>query len=161
MNTATKVLLVVVTALVIFAYWEGRQVGAARVELKSLQHADDSLREVLASREEKFRVDTVRIFRSITTVDTLLQHRIDTAIVHQTDTVKITITEAKATQDTIRACRLLVSDCAAGWNVEKELNTNLRGQIRVLEKSRPSQVSIWAWRALSFEFGRLSAGKLP
>lgn len=73
--------------------------------------AQRALTASLDSAKSVVRHDTTRVFRSIAHVDTLIQRRIDTAVVHQTDTVKITVAEAKATQDTIRACSNLLNVC--------------------------------------------------
>ncbi len=126
-----------------------RAIGAEQALTAQAVHQRDSLAAVLKVRDAKFRVDTVRVFRSITTLDTLIQSRVDTAIVHQTDTVKITVKEATAIQDTLKACRSLVRDCA-------DIQTALRGFIkadsaiiRTLRAQQPSKARKWLGMAIS------------
>ena len=124
-STAYLYAVLSVGAIGAYGAWSAhqRQIGAERVLTAQAVSQRDSLAVVLKGKTATFRRDTVRIFRSIETVDTLIQHRVDTALVHQTDTVKITIREATAIQDTLKACRSLVRDCAS-------IQADLRGFIR-------------------------------
>jgi len=125
-----------------------REKGRQEVLTAQAVHARDSLAVLLKAKGGKFRVDTVRVFRSITTLDTLIQSRVDTAIVHQTDTVKITIREAVAIQDTLKACRSLVRDCA---DIQDDLRGFIRADsaiIRSLRRQMPSQLAPWRDRLI-------------
>jgi hypothetical protein len=125
-----------------------REIGRLSVLTAQATAQRDSLAAVLKVKERQFRVDTVRVFRSITTLDTLIQSRVDTAVVHQTDTVKITIHEATAIQDTLKACRSLVRDCAA---IQADLRGFIRADsaiIRNLRRQLPSKLTPWRDRAI-------------
>lgn len=161
MTTLTKVLIGVVLALVLLAYWEGREVGIAQTELASLVKTNTlfSLREDTLRRA--FRADTLRLFHSTHTVDTTLQTLIDTALVYHVDTVKVAVAVLKEAQDTIRACVQTVRTCSEGWLVADSLKLNYKEQLETLKKSQPSLVSVWIWRLAALELGRLSAGKTP
>lgn len=144
-----------VGAVGVYTAWAAhlKQIGAERVLTAQATAQRDSLAAVLKIKERQFRVDTVRVFRSITTLDTMIQSRVDTAIVHQTDTVKITVREATAIQDTLKACRSLVRDCAA-------IQTALRGFIkadsaiiRTLRAQQPSTARKWLGMAISASAG--------
>ena len=133
-----------------YAAWSAhqRQIGAERVLTAQAVSQRDSLAVVLKGKTATFRRDTVRVFRSIETVDTLIQHRVDTALVHQTDTVKITIREATAIQDTLKACRSLVRDCAS---IQADLRGFIRADsqiIRGLRQQVPSRLTPWKDRAI-------------
>lgn len=136
-------LFLVVLILLAIGGERERQIGKIQLAM-----ADD-VRVVAAERargdsiDRQFRVDTVRTFRSIATIDTLIQTRIETAIVRQTDTVWITIREAVAIQDTLRACRATVVTCAEGWASAQRENAALQAQTRRLEALVPSKVGNW------------------
>ena len=106
-----------IAAIALAALWwkarlaSERELAVRSMRIEALQKSADSLVLVGDSLRIKYKRDTVRIVRSVFTVDTLVQSRIDTAIVHQTDTVKITVREAVAIQDTIRACLSIVRTC--------------------------------------------------
>ncbi len=161
MTTATKVLVGVVLLLLGLAYWEGREAGIAKTELASLRARGDSLQGVADSLQRVFRVDTVKLTKLLVRSDTILQHQLDTAFVHHTDTVKVTVQEIKQEQATLLACRETVTACTAGWENEKKTTINLKEQITTLNRSKPGVVSTWLWRAVALEFGRISAGKIP
>ncbi len=132
-----------------------REIGRAEVREENANHARDSLAKLITAKAAKFRVDTVRVFRSITTLDTLIQSRVDTAIVHQTDTVKITIKEAVAIQDTLKACRSLVRDCAA---ITDDLRAFIKQDsltIRNLRRQMPSKLAPWRDRLIGLGAGAL------
>lgn len=125
-----------------------REDGRTEVVTHQAEVSRDSLAKLIKHKDPKFARDTVRIIRSIATVDTLIQHRIDTAVVHQTDTVKITVAEATAIQDTLRTCRSVVRDCAS-------IQTDLRGMLRAdtaiirgLRRSQPSALTPWKDRLI-------------
>lgn len=86
------------------ALWEARDKVRA-VQIDSLVKEGDVLKA-------KFKVDTLRLFKRIATTDTLLQTRIDSAIVQHTDTVKISVREAAELDTTIRSCKETVLSCA-------------------------------------------------
>lgn len=110
-----------------------RAVGAEQVLTAQATYQRDSLSKVLKGKEAQFRRDTVRIFRSVETIDTLIQHRIDTAIVRQTDTVKITVREATAIQDTLRTCREGVRSCA---DIQRDLRGMLKADSAIIKSLR-------------------------
>jgi hypothetical protein len=125
-----------------------RVIGAREVELRLTKLHSDSVTLALKAKTTQFIRDTIRIFRSTHTIDTLLEHRIDTAIVQHTDTVKLTVQEAQATRDTIRACRETLRNCA---DIQRDLRLLLRDDtvtIRVLRARIPTGVKQWAERAV-------------
>jgi hypothetical protein len=137
-----------------------REIGRAEVREENANAARDSLAKLIAHKDAKFRVDTVRVFRSITTLDTLIQHRVDTALVHQTDTVKITVREAVAIQDTLKACRSLVRDCADIQNTLRAFIHQDSLTIRSLRRQMPSKLTPWRDRALGAVLG-FALGRIP
>lgn len=124
-----------------------REIGRRDILTAQATHARDSLAKVLKAKDGQFRRDTVRIVRSIETIDTLIQHRVDTALVHQTDTVKITIREATAIQDTLRSCRSVLRECAS---IQSDLREMLKADttiIQNLQKQMPGRLTPWRHRA--------------
>lgn len=138
-----------------------RRVGALQVMVQDDVRVAKALRLRADSLERRFRVDTVRVFRSIATIDTLVQHRIDTAIVHQTDTVKITVREAQAIQDTIRACKVLVSDCATLAKTRAEQIDVLRAENDKIRSLTPSTARLWLDRILYAGIGYTLGSLVP
>jgi hypothetical protein len=137
-----------------------REIGRSEVREENANHARDSLAKLISHKDAKFRVDTVKVFRAITTLDTLIQHRVDTALVHQTDTVKITVTEAGAIQGELKACRSLVRDCAA---ITDDLRAFIHQDsltIRNLRRQMPSKLTPWRDRLLGAALG-FALGRLP
>lgn len=150
-----------VGALGVYGLWTAKQRQIGRLEVLTAQAVNerDSLAKVLKGKTAQFQRDTVRVFRSVHTIDTLIQHRIDTALVRQTDTVKITVAEATAVQDTIRACRNTLRDCAS---IQADLRGFIRADsqiIRSLRQQMPSRLTPWRDRLLGaaagFAVGRL------
>lgn len=135
-----------VTGFSVFVHQQ-REKGRQEVLTAQANASRDSLAKLIKHKDEKFRRDTVRIVRSIETIDTLIEHRVETALVHQTDTVKITIREATAIQDTLRACRSVLRDCAG---IQSDLRGMLRADtaiIRSLRASQPGRLAPWRHRA--------------
>lgn len=147
MKALGSLLALLLSGGIVATYNHGqREIGRREVLTAQAVHARDSLARVLKAKDGQFQRDTVRIVRSIATVDTLIQRQIDTAVVHQTDTVKITVQEATAIQDTLRSCRSVVRDCA---DIQRDLRGMLRADsaiIKTLRASVPGAITPWRHR---------------
>ncbi len=130
--------LLVVVALYLGWRTEERRIGARDLATQNAERAVDSLNKQLATDRRVFVTDTVRVLRSTRTVDTLLEHRVDTAIVHHSDTVKITVKEAVAIQDTIKACTAVVISCGVLRAREQQRGDSLQSVVNLLKKASPS-----------------------
>ena len=125
-----------------------RAIGARDAELKSLHAENAALQVVIAADSTALvRIDTVKVFRRVVQTDTVLQHLIDTAVVHHTDTVTVTrevLVEAKAaldyTKDVADACCKLAHDY-------KARNAVLDSTVKAMLKNQPLKVKPWVDRA--------------
>ena len=138
-----------------YGLWTAHQRQIGRLEVLTTQATAqrDSLAIVLKGKVPQFQRDTVRIVRSVHTIDTLIQHRIDTALVRQTDTVKITVAEARAVRDTILACQQTIRDCAS---IQRDLWGVIRADsliIRSLQTQMPGKLAPWRDRLLGAAAG--------
>ncbi len=121
-----------------------RVVGARDAEIENLKAhglAQDTVIALDAQRLAK--IDTVKVFRQVVKSDTVLQHLIDSSIVHHTDTVTVTrevLIEAKAaldsTKKTADACCLLARDYKARWAIADST-------VKELMKKVPSAGKPW------------------
>ena len=111
-----------------------QQVGAMRERAKTLVAKADSLNARIADVARHVSKDTVVVVRVATEYDTLYQdreHRI-------TDT--IFVKEILAKGDTlVRACRMLVADCALANARKDTMIANLHDQLRLETRLRPSR----------------------
>lgn len=90
------------------------------------------------SLERVFRVDTVRLYRKIAIVDTLLRTRIDSAIIQHTDTVTLTLREVAQIDTAIKACRETVLTCGELNAAKSRQIEALNAEIRAMQKAKPS-----------------------
>lgn len=120
-----------------------RNIGARDVRIAQLEHRSDSLEHIVIPGDSiRFaRRDTVKLFRTIATTDTVLRRLIDTALVHHTDTVTVTRTLLVTVDSTIRACRETVSECATLANDRGVLLVQKDSIIKILRQQRPSALS--------------------
>ena len=130
---------VVVVALAIFLYSaHERSVGALDAKLSQAETQVHALSKTADSLENLFRVDTVVLTKRITKIDTILQHLIDTAVVHHHDTVTVTREVLVQADSTIRYCKAVLSECSAGWTAEKGINASLRAELTATQAKVPS-----------------------
>lgn len=66
-----------------------------------------------------------------------------------------------ADDSTINQCRILLSTALSACDAKDSVIAGLNKQVGILAKQKPSGWNVWFWRLVSFETGRLSAGKVP
>lgn len=145
---ATAYLYAALGAAVVAGYagfvHQQRDIGRRDVLTAQANASRDSLAKLIRHKDAQFARDTVRVFRSVATVDTLIQRWIDTALVQRTDTVTLTVHEATAIQDTLRACRSLVRDCIS---LQRDLRGMLRADSQIIRTLRAGQShALTPWR---------------
>ena len=128
-------IIAVLAAVVGGLFWfraRERELGALQEQNKSLVATN----AILTARVHLDSIalahkDTAVVFRNVVRSDTVLQHIIDSAIVHHHDTVTVTrevLVEAKAALDSTKgvadACCQLARDWKARWAVTDSLYRN-------------------------------------
>jgi len=125
-------LVLVVGALLAMRAHE-RQIGALEERNAGLLERNRALSVFIVKDEQLLaHKDTVKVFRQVAIVDTVLQHIIDSAIVHHHDTVTVTrevLVEAKAALDSTAGvatvCCQLARDWKAKWATTDSLYKNV------------------------------------
>lgn len=134
-----------------YVLWRGheRAVGARDVMIAGLRDSVKKLDRALPAERVQFTRDTVRTFRRIHTVDTLIQRIIDTAHVHHFDTVRVAVTTLQAAADTLRGCRVTLTECGTLRAQEQARGDLLARELVPVRKQMPSGAGRWLERGLS------------
>jgi hypothetical protein len=148
----------VVLVFALYLGWRNyeRRIGKLELETASLNKENANLRGVIASDSVALaKRDTVKLFARIDTGHTIIQRLIDTAVVHHTDTVKVTVERLVTIDSTLKACRDTARDCAKLATDRGRRIAVLDSLVGVLKASQPGFLSKYGGRAV---WGIVGAG---
>ncbi len=124
--------------------WQQRQAGALGERLKELTGERDRLAKAAKVERLVFVHDTIRLTKTTTRYETLRDSvfATDTLLAHDTTFIRVV-----ASADTaIKACRDVVSSCAANLRLADSLRLIDARLIKTLRAQRPSFVRRWSER---------------
>lgn len=120
---------------------EERRAGALAERLKGLEGRNQALNETVRMDSVALaKRDTLRLFRSITHTDSVIQHIVDTAVVHHFDSVFVPVRVLVQADSELKACRETVRDCV---RLEQDLRKQLAVKdsiARVVKAEQPSRL---------------------
>lgn len=138
-KTTTGVLIVLVLIVSLWAYSAHlKSVGALNERLAQNAAHVRTLDSALKVERAKFSVDTVKVFRRITRIDTLLTEVVKSDTLKLTDTVKVTVEVVREAVATLNACRETVRTCGELRALEQRRADSLQSRVWLMEKQRPS-----------------------
>ncbi len=140
---AVAALLAAVSALLGYRFAVERSEAAAlRASITVLELRADSLTKKATALEGQYRVDTVKLTKQVTRTDTVLQHLITESVRDHHDTITVTREVLVQADSTIKACRIVQSECEAGWANERQLRATLQAQIDSMTKLDKTKRSV-------------------
>ena len=154
MTALTKIYLAFAAAIVLaLGAWRWtayeQAIGARDARIASLVTRSAELIDKIGADSVRLaKRDTVRLWRTITEVDTVLQRIIESSIQRRVDTVTVERKVLVTADSVIRACRLTVQDCATLANSQASRIKVLDSLVRNLKQVPQGWLARWSERAL-------------
>ena len=142
-----------VLAVAVFGAYQGwayhqREVGKRDLLIAQAEQENATLRAREDSLAKAYRVDTLRLWRTVRALDTLT-----VSVDHwKTDTLKVVEYVGKA-DSTVKACTLALGTCEQRVAVAQKGWDNARREIATLKASFPSKLSPWRHGAIGAILG--------
>lgn len=133
---AVLALLAILTGSGALGYYNAvqRRIGRQEAEIAQLVAERRQALMRADSLEKAYKVDTVKFWRTVRTVDTLTQ----SVDVWKHDTLKVVEYVEKA-DTAIKACTLALQTCEQRVGAERQVNATLKAENAVLRKQLPSR----------------------
>lgn len=145
--------LVLVVGFFLYVRWDAKRDGEVSLKLAQNESHVAVLDSALKVERGKFSVDTVKVFRRMTKVDSIFNEIVKSDTLRLTDTVQVTVEVIRESVATLNACRETVRSCGELRALEQRRGDSLNVRVGLLEKERPSMFGNLARAALYLSAG--------